>query len=187
MGLDISHGIVAQHHRGQIEVTSRPGETVFTVRLPLDFEHEGTTVGETWRRPEDDALREILRQTRTIAVVGSSTRPGRPSYTVPAYLQSQGYDVRPVNPSCEKILGVVAYPDLAAVPEPIDVVLVFRRAEEVPAVAQVAIAKHARVLWLQEGIVSVPAARVARAAGLTVVMDTCMSATHKRLLPGAAE
>jgi hypothetical protein len=129
----------------------------------------------------DQALVEIYRATRTIAVVGASADPSKLAHSVPAYLQIQGFDVIPVNPSAGEILGVSAVTTLAEIERPVDVVDVFRPSAEAPGIAREAVAIGARVLWLQAGIVSEEAAAIARQAGLTVVMDTCMGATHRRL------
>ncbi|MCB0001482.1 MAG: CoA-binding protein [Anaerolineae bacterium] len=122
---------------------------------------------------------------KTVAVVGISSRPDRPGYSVPAYLQSHGYRIIPVNPELEEVLGERAYPDLLSVPEPVDVVEVFRRGGEVMSVAEQAIKIGAKVVWMQEGVVNESAANLALAAGLDVVMDTCMRATHRRLIANA--
>lgn len=127
-------------------------------------------------------IERILRDARTIAVVGLSPNPDRPSYAVASYLQRQGYRIVPVNPTVDRVLGERSYPDLRAVPEKIDVVDVFRRPEEVPQVVEQAIQVGARVLWMQEGIVNEEAATAARQAGLQVVMDRCMLREHRRLL-----
>jgi predicted CoA-binding protein len=129
--------------------------------------------------PED--LRRIYAETRTIAVVGASADEAKPAHRIPRYLAGQGYRIIPVNPRGGEILGERARPSLAAVGEPVDVVLVFRPAEEVPAVARDAVAIGARVLWLQSGIVSEEGAAIARAGGLEVVQDRCMGATHGAL------
>jgi hypothetical protein len=126
-------------------------------------------------------LRRILAATRTIAVVGLSSRPDRPSYTVSAYLQEQGYQIVPVNPNLSEALGAKAYPSLLDVPVPVDVVDIYRRPEDVPPVVEGAIAIGAKVIWMQLGIVNEEAAARAEAAGLTVVMDNCMGATHRLL------
>jgi hypothetical protein len=104
---------------------------------------------------------------------------------VPAYLQRQGYRIIPVNPNLEQALGEKAYPDLLAVPEPVDVVQIFRRSEAVPPVVQQAIQIGAQVVWMQEGIINEAAAQAAREAGLQVVMNTCMRTTHRRLFSQA--
>ena len=128
-----------------------------------------------------EQLRRILAASKTIAVVGLSDKPDRPSYTIPAYLQQQGYRIIPVNPKLTEVLGEKAYASVRDIPEPIDVVEVFRRAEDVPPIVEDAIAKGAKVVWLQLGIVNEEAAARAKAAGLQVVMDTCMGATHRLL------
>jgi predicted CoA-binding protein len=114
--------------------------------------------------------------------VGISSRPERPGYTVPAYLKGQGYQIIPVNPNLEQVLDEKAYPDLIAVNQAVDVVQIFRQSQEVMPVVEQAIKIGAKVIWMQEGIINEPAAELARRAGLTVVMDTCMRATHQRLI-----
>jgi predicted CoA-binding protein len=130
----------------------------------------------------DQMLREILQSARTIASVGLSSNPEKDSYGVAQYLKSQGYRVIPVNPTVSEVLGETSYPDLASVPEKIDVVQVFRKPEDVPPVVEGAIQAGAKTVWMQEGIVNEEAAQTARAAGLQVVMDACMRETHKRLI-----
>lgn len=120
-----------------------------------------------------------MSQARTIAVVGFSSRRERAGYYVPAYLKQQGYRIIPVNPNLSEGLGEPAYPDLAAVAEPIDLVLVFRRSEDVPPVVDQAIAAGAKAVWLQLGIVNEAAAEKARAAGLDVVQNACMMVDHR--------
>ena len=132
--------------------------------------------------PEDRELRALLGDVRTIAVVGLSSRPNRPSYEVARYLQEHGYRIVPVNPNETEVLGEKAYASLAEVPERIDVVDVFRRAEETPAIARDAVAIGARVLWLQEGIVSDEAARIASEGGLEVIMGVCIRHVRARLM-----
>jgi predicted CoA-binding protein len=129
----------------------------------------------------DEDLRHLLRSAKTIAVVGCSTQPGKPSHEVPRYLIEQGYRVIPVHPSAREILGERAYASLADVPGPIDIVNVFRPADEAPAVVQAAIARGARAVWLQQGISYPDAAARAREAGLEVVMDQCIMQVHRRL------
>jgi len=126
-------------------------------------------------------IERILREARTVAVVGLSPRPERPSYGVASYLQQQGYRIIPVNPTVDQVLGERSYPDLKSVPERIDVVDIFRRSEEVPAVVEEAIQVGARVIWMQEGVINEAAAARAREAGLEVVMDRCMLKEHQRL------
>ncbi len=133
--------------------------------------------------PEDRELRALLGEAHTIAVVGLSSKEGRPSFSVARYLQTHGYRIVPVNPRETEVLGEPAYPSLLDIPDdlPVDVVDVFRRAEETPAVARDAVAIGAKVLWLQEGIVSEEAYRIADAAGLDVIMGVCIRQTRERL------
>ena len=126
-------------------------------------------------------LETILTQTKTIAVVGLSPNRGRESHGVALYLKEQGYRIIPVNPKAEEILGEKSYPSLRDIPEPVDVVQVFRKPEAVPAIVEDAIAVGAKVVWMQVGIVHEAAAERARQAGLQVVMNTCMRATHRLL------
>lgn len=132
-------------------------------------------------RPTLEELRQILTSVKTVAVVGLSDDPERPSHHIPAYLQSQGYRIIPVNPKFSELLGEKAYARVTDIPEPIDVVQIFRRSDEAPPIVEEAIAKGARVVWMQIGVSNEEAAARARAAGLTVVMDTCMGATHRTL------
>jgi len=129
----------------------------------------------------DSEMKQLLHNTRTIAVVGLSDKPDRPSHHVAAYLQSAGFRVIPVNPAVLSILGQRCYPTLSDIPEPVDMVDVFRRSDAVPAIAQEAIAIGAKSLWLQEGVIHEQAAEEARAAGLQVVMDKCILKEHERL------
>lgn len=135
--------------------------------------------------PGDDDLRRILGDVKTIAVVGLSDRPDRPAYGVASYLKDQGYRIIPVHPREEQVLGEKVYPSLHEVPEPIDVVDVFVRPESTPPVAGDAVDVGAKVLWLQEGIVSDEARRIAEEGGLEVVMGICIKKTHARLGEGA--
>jgi predicted CoA-binding protein len=130
----------------------------------------------------DKDLKDILLSTKTIASVGLSGNQEKESYWIASYLKDQGYHVIPVNPTATEILGEKAYPNLESVPEKIDVVQVFRRPEDVPPVVDAAIKAGAKVVWMQEGIVPEEAAQKARQAGLQVVMDACMRATHRRLI-----
>jgi uncharacterized protein len=131
--------------------------------------------------PDDRTVRSILREARTIAVVGLSSKPHRPSNEVASYLQLHGYRIIPVNPNEAEVLGEKVYPSLDEVPDPIDVVDVFRRAEHTPEIARQAVRAGAKVLWLQMGIVNDVARRIAEESGLQVVMDTCMMTAHRRL------
>ena len=119
-------------------------------------------------------IERVLTQYRTVAIVGASDNPKRPSHRVAELLKGEGYRIIPVTPKAEKILGETAYPDLASIPVQVEVVDVFRRPEEVMPIAEEAIAVRAKVLWMQEGIINEEAATRAREAGLTVIMDRCM-------------
>lgn len=129
-------------------------------------------------------LRRILREAKTVAMVGLSANWYRPSHFAAKYLQDHGYQVIPVTPAYEEVLGERCYPGLDALPEPPDVVDCFRRAEEIPALAEQAVAAGAKVLWMQLGIVNEEAARIAHAGGLEVVMDRCMKIEYARLFGG---
>ncbi|HEY2960112.1 MAG TPA: CoA-binding protein [Actinomycetota bacterium] len=131
--------------------------------------------------PLQERLLRIYAETKTIAVVGASADPSKPAHRIPRYLQSQGYRIRPVNPRGGEILGEPVARSLAEVDGPVDVVEVFRPAEEAPRIAREAVEAGAKVLWLQTGISSEEARRVAEAAGLTVVMDRCMGEAHGEL------
>lgn len=122
----------------------------------------------------DSDIERVLTQYRTVAVVGASPNPERPSHRVAEFLQNEGYRVMLVTPKGGEILGEAVYPDLSSIPEPVEVVDVFRRPEDVLPTAEEAIAIGAKALWMQEGIINEEAAEKARRAGLTVVMDRCM-------------
>ena len=121
-----------------------------------------------------DEIREILEHGKTLAVVGLSSKVMRPSHGVAAYMQGHGYRIIPVNPHEASVLGEKCFATLDAVPEPFDVVVIFRRSEFVPEVVEAAIRKGAKVVWMQEGVIHPQAAERARAAGLKVVMDRCI-------------
>ena len=125
---------------------------------------------------------DILSEGRTIAVVGLSPRPERDSHLVAKYLKEQGYRIIPVNPMVDEVLGEKSYPDLKAIPERVDVVDVFRKAEDVLPIVDQAIDIGASAVWMQLGIVNEAAATRAREAGLGVVMDQCMLIEHKRMV-----
>jgi predicted CoA-binding protein len=129
-------------------------------------------------------LRGILARSKTIAVVGLSANWYRPSYFAAKYLQERGYRIVPVNPTYEEVLGERCYPSVSAIPHDVDVVDGFRKAAEMPALAREAVAKGAKVLWMQLGIRSDEAARIANDAGLDVVVDRCMKIEHARILGG---
>lgn len=131
--------------------------------------------------PTEVELRSILGQSRSVAVVGLSSKPWRDSHRVAAYLQRHGYRIIPVNPKETEVLGERAYASLLDVPVPIDAVNVFRRSEYTPEIARQAVAVGARVLWLQVDIVNDEARRIAEEAGLDVVMGVCMMTAHQGL------
>jgi predicted CoA-binding protein len=131
-----------------------------------------------------NTLRRILKASKTIAVVGLSANWWRPSFFAAKYLQERGYRVVPVNPQYPEILGEKCYPSLREIPFKIDVVDCFRKSEEIPALADDAIAIGAKVLWMQLGVINQAAAEKAEAAGLEVVMDRCMKIEHGRLFGG---
>jgi hypothetical protein len=125
-------------------------------------------------------IAEILQQSRTIAVVGLSSKRFRASYGVAEYMQRAGYRIIPVNPEETEVLGEKSYRDLDSVPEAIDIVDIFRRSEFVPEIVEAAIRKGAKAIWMQEGVIHEEAARRAAEAGLDVVMDRCILKEHRR-------
>jgi uncharacterized protein len=129
----------------------------------------------------DQKMRDILTSTNTIASFGLSSSDEKESFWIVSYLQEQGYKIIPVNPKADVILGEKVYRSLSDIPEKVDVVQVFRKSEDVPPVVDEAIKIGAKVVWMQEGIVNYEAAQKAEEAGLQVVMDACMRATHRRL------
>jgi predicted CoA-binding protein len=125
-------------------------------------------------------IQRLLRDTRTIAIVGLSSDPQRASWFVASYLKKEGYRIIPVNPKADQILGEKAYPDLASIPEPVDMVEVFRPAAECLAIARQAVAINAKALWLQLKLVNIEAAEYAARRGMTVVVDRCVKMEHGR-------
>lgn len=132
--------------------------------------------------PSDEELRRLLRDSRTIAVVGMSKNPEKDAHRIPRLLLGWGYTVIPVNPTAAEILGQKCYPSLREAPGPVDIVDVFRPSEDVPPVVEDAVAIKAKAVWMQTGIRNPEAAKKARAAGLLVVEDECISVAHRRLL-----
>ena len=131
-----------------------------------------------------NTLRRILRENKTIAVVGLSANWLRPSYFAAKYMQEHGYRVIPVNPAYQEVLGEKCYPTLRNIPHEVDIVDCFRKSEEIGPIAEEAIAIGAKVLWMQLGVINHEAAEKARAAGLEVVMDRCVKIEHARLFGG---
>jgi len=127
-------------------------------------------------------IRKVLRNSKTIAVVGLSPKPHRPSHQVASYLMEVGYTIIPVNPGQNTILGRTCYPNLRAIPTPVDMVDIFRRQEAVLPIVEDAISIGAQFIWMQEGIVNKEAAAKAESAGLTVIMDRCTKIDHMNLL-----
>jgi predicted CoA-binding protein len=139
----------------------------------------GSRTGGVSAAPEE--LTDILRKYHTIAVVGLSADPSRPSYQVAQYLQAQGYRIIPVNPNCREVLGEPCYASLRDIPEPVDIVDIFRQIEAIPGIVAEAIAIGAKVVWMQLGLEHPEAADRASQAGLKVVMNRCMKVEHARL------
>ncbi len=130
------------------------------------------------------SIPELLNSSHTIAVVGLSGKRHRTSHGVSDYMRRAGYRIIPVNPNETEVFGEKSYETLEAVPEPIDIVNIFRRSEYVPEIVEAAIRIGARAVWMQEGVISQPSAERARAAGLTVVMDRCILKEHQRVRRG---
>lgn len=134
-------------------------------------------------RPMADPITSILEKYKTLAVVGLSSKPSRPSCGVAAYMQRHGYRIVPVNPNESSVLGERSYPTLESIPEAFETVVIFRQPQHVPALVETAIARGARVVWMQEGVTHEKAAERARSAGLEVVQDRCILKEHaKRFL-----
>lgn len=129
--------------------------------------------------PPVQEIKHILQKYSTIAVVGLSPKPERPSHWVSQYMIQAGYTIIPVNPGQNEILGQVCYPDLLSVPHDIDIVNIFRRADQVLPFVKDAITRKAKVIWMQEGIVNEDAALLARKNGITVIMDRCIKVDHQ--------
>ncbi len=174
------------HGRISVERGQESGATVFTARsrsrgiililFSIDSESPGMT--------DINTLRRILSQYKRIAVVGLSADWSRPSYFAAKYLLDHGFEVIPVNPKYEEILGQKCYPDLESIPGEVDVVDLFQRTERVPPFVDTAIAIGAKVIWMQLGVVHEEAAKKAEDAGLEVVMDRCMKIEYARLFGG---
>ncbi|MBM7855257.1 putative CoA-binding protein [Desulfohalotomaculum tongense] len=135
-----------------------------------------------FQNPTDEQIKELLKDARTIAVVGLSDKPERDSHMVAKYLQEQGYKIIPVNPKYNSILGEKAYNKVSEIPEPVDIVNVFRRSIDTPPVVEDAVTKNPRAIWLQLGIKNDDAARIAQNNSITMIMDRCIKIEHARLL-----
>lgn len=131
---------------------------------------------------DPEVIKDIVKSSKVIAVVGLSDKPDRASNRVALYLQEAGYKIIPVNPTKDKILGEKSYPDLSTIPEPVDIVDVFRRSDAVGPIVEEAILAKAKAVWFQEGVINDAAAQQAADAGLKVVMDRCLLKEHVKLL-----
>lgn len=134
-----------------------------------------------FENPSDEDLRALLHRVKTIAVVGLSPNPARPSHGVSRAMQEFGYSIIPIHPTANEVLGAKAYLRLSEVPVPIDLVNVFRRSEFIGPIVDDCLRLGLKAIWIQEGIVNEPAARKARDAGMMVVMDRCIYRDHRRL------
>lgn len=134
--------------------------------------------------PSDDRIKEILEKAKVIAIVGLSDNTERPSHRVGRFLKARGYSVIPVNPKYETVLGLKSYSSLSAVPDPIDIVDIFRKGEAVGPIVDEAIRKGASVIWMQEGVINREAAQKAKDAGMEVVMDHCIYKQYNRIFFG---
>ena len=137
---------------------------------------------EEFKNPSDQEIRELLSESTTIAVVGLSPKPSRPSHGVANYLQKQNYRIIPVNPGHSDILGEKSYASLSEIPEKVDVVDIFRKPEHVAPIVEQAIKIKAKAIWMQSGIVNHQASQIAKDAGLMVVMDRCLAVAHSTLM-----
>ncbi len=136
---------------------------------------------QNWTNPKTDDIQDLLKQAKTVAVVGMSGNAERASHQVGKYLKENGYEIIPINPGESEILGLKAFPDLKSVARPIDVVDIFRKAEATPPIIEEAIAIGAGAVWLQEGIVSEESYKLATEAEVPIIMDRCMKKEHLRM------
>lgn len=136
----------------------------------------------SWQNPDDSTVRRILSEAKTVAVYGCSPKEGRTSHKIAALLIERGYRVYPVHPTAKTILGQPVYPDLASIPEHVDIVNLFRRAEFTPQVARQAAAIAAGSLWLQLGIINIESWQIAADAGMNCIMDRCIAVEYQRLI-----
>jgi predicted CoA-binding protein len=139
------------------------------------------------KNPDDQALHKLLAEIKTIAVIGLSDKPHRASYRVASYMQNKGYRIIPVNPRLKQVLGETVYPNLALIPDPVDLVNVFRKSEDVPLVMEEALPMKPRAIWLQLGISHPGAAAAAREEGVLMIMDCCLMVKHRQLFPEPVE
>lgn len=136
----------------------------------------------SWKNPDDATLNKLLTEAKTIAIYGCSPKPERTSYQITAFLIEQGYNVIPVHPKAETILGQKVYPKLTDIPVHVDIVNVFRRAEFTPDVAKQAVQIRADVLWLQQGIINKESYAIAKNRGIIPIMDLCIAIVHRLLV-----
>ena len=137
--------------------------------------------GEGWKNPTSEQIRNLLKKSKVIAVVGLSSNPERASHSIGRYLMNTGYNVIPVNPNEVEVLGEKSYPDLKSIPVKVDIVDVFRKGEAASAITDEAIAVGAKAVWLQEGVISIPAFRRGEEAGMIMVMDRCIYRVHSSM------
>ncbi|MEO7000915.1 MAG: CoA-binding protein [Ktedonobacterales bacterium] len=138
--------------------------------------------GDMNRYQDAAVMRDLLREAKTIAIVGLSSNPARDSHEIGVYLQGHGYRIVPVNPNERAVLGETSYPSLTAIPFPVDIVDVFRRSDAVAPIAEEAVQIGAKAIWLQLGVISQQGASIAEQGGLKVVMDRCIMVEHRRLM-----
>ncbi len=142
----------------------------------------GDIMHNVFQVPSFSGIQDILRNARTIAVVGFSPKENRPSNIVGCYLMAAGFQVFPVNPGHKEICGLPCYSDLVSIPVPVDIVDIFRRSDDVLPVVKEAIAIQAKVVWMQQGIINTEAASLAERAGITVIMDRCLKIDHQQFV-----
>ena len=140
------------------------------------------TESTLWQNPDDEQLKDLLTRAQNIAVVGCSPKPDRTSHQITKFLIEQGYNVFPIHPQADEILGQPVYKTLADVPEPIDIVDVFRKAEFTPPVAEAAAACGAKTLWLQQGIINEEAWDICQQHEMNCIMDLCIAVMHRMLI-----
>jgi signal transduction histidine kinase/predicted CoA-binding protein len=188
LGLNISYNIVRKHG-GWLSFRSRPGKTVFEVKIPIDFSAARTLASSAPAAdpPGAGSIDRLLRGARTIAVVGPSEREDHHAHRIPVYLKEKGYRIYPVHQTLVEFLGEKTYPDLASLPEKVDLALILRPAEEAAEIVEQAARAGIKAVWMEEGIVSEKASEIARDAGMEVVMDRCVRTEHLRMADTAKE
>ena len=166
---------------------SRPGKTLFEVKIPIDFNAARAlaSLAPAAAVAGEGSIDRLLRGARTIAVVGPSEREDLQAHRIPVYLKEKGYRIYPVHPTLAEFLGEKTYPDLASLPEKVDLALILRPAEEAAAIVEQAARAGIKAVWMEEGIVSEKASEIARDAGMEVVMDRCVRTEHLRMADAA--